>query len=151
MQLLTNGTPSDAESLSSAVWQLRAQPSVTEESGENLTNVNRGPAAVVGGGPRTNNRSIYVPKNGYLKMPLNQAQNRSPMKWLLSLMGVIPARRSFVFVLLLVAGLAAQQKDRLAGPIHGPTMAVLAGRRRPGLQPQSLQAGALASVGPSQF
>jgi hypothetical protein len=66
-------------------------------------------------------------------------------------MGVIPARRSFVFALLVVAGLAAQQKDRLAGPIDGRTMAVLAGRRGPGLQPQSLQAGALASVDPSQF
>ena len=38
-----------------------------------------------------------------------------------------------VFVLLLVAGLAAQQKDRLAGPIDGRTMAVLASSRPPGL------------------
>ena len=68
-------------------------------------------------------------------MPLNQGQNESPMKWLLSLIGVIPARRSFVFVLLLVAGLAAQQKDRLAGPIDGQRRVQLAGSRRPGLQP----------------
>ena len=41
----TRRFPSPAESLSSAVWQLSAQPSVTEESGENLTNVNRGRGA----------------------------------------------------------------------------------------------------------
>jgi hypothetical protein len=52
-------------------------------------------------------------------------------------MGVILARRSFVLVLLLVARLSAQQKDRLAGPIDVRSMAVLAGSRRPGLQPQS--------------
>jgi hypothetical protein len=59
------------------------------------------------------------------------------MKWLPSLMKVILARQSLVLGLLLVAGVAAQQKDRLAGPIDGRRMVALAGSRRPGLQPQS--------------
>jgi Pro-kumamolisin, activation domain len=50
---------------------------------------------------------------------------------------VILARRSLVLGLLFVVGLAAQQKDRLAGPIGGRRIAALAGSRRPGLQPQS--------------
>lgn len=47
-------------------------------------------------------------------------------------MGVILARWSLVLSLLLAAGLAAQQRDRLAGPIDGSRIVALAGSRGPG-------------------